>query len=496
MPEENRTILERICGIFLPKREKSLKTNRFTFSTSVLVVILFFGLIGYLVKFTLYDAPDVINNAYNKRTTNLSEQVLRGSILSANDKILAQSAINEDGEETREYPYDNMFAHVVGYIGHGKTGLESAYNYNLLTSDISLTSRIENALTGQKNEGNSIVTTLDTRLQKAAYEALGDYQGAVIAIEPKTGKVRAMVSKPDFDPNELDEIWDEINSDEDNSCLVNRATQGLYPPGSTYKILTALAYMEENPHSYGDFTYDCTGETVINSVHISCYEEEAHGEVDLAKAFQKSCNTAFVTLGCTLDLDKFIELNETCLFNQKISFDLSVKKSSFGLTEDSEANQMPQTIIGQGDTLMTPFHNALLMCAVANDGVLMKPYLVEEVVSAEGLTIDSTEPEEYKTLMEESMAERLQKMLESVVTDGTGYALDTDQYTAAGKTGTAENENENAHSWFVGYSNVDDPDLVVCVIVENTGAGSKYAAPIAREVFDSYYNNEMDEEYR
>ena len=305
-----------------------------------------------------------------------------------------------------------------------------------------------------------------------------------------------MVSKPDFDPNELDDIWEEINSDEDNSCLLNRCTQGLYPPGSTYKLLTALEYMEENKNSYEDFEYECTGDTIVDSVHISCYEDEVHGTVDLDTAFAESCNTAFVTLGSTLNLKKFAELNEKCLFDQRIPFDLSVKKSRFDLDERSEKSEVPQTVIGQGNTLMTPFHNALLMCATANDGVLMKPYLVEKIESADGVTVKETESEEYKTFMNAEDAKKLQKMLRDVVTDGTGHALDTDEYTVAGKTGTAENEKEKAHSWFFGYSNVDDPDLVVCVVVENTGAGSKYAAPIAKQIFDSYYNNEMDELYR
>ena len=249
---ESVTIWERLASLFVPKKGRKLRTNRYMFRTSLFVVVLFLGLIGYLVKFTIYDAPEVINSPYNKRTTALSEKVLRGSIKSANDKVLAETTVDEDGDEVREYPYEDMFAHVVGYNSHGKAGLESAYNYDLLTSHEQLVDQIREGVSGEKTVGDTIVTTLDTRLQKAAYNALGDHRGAVVAIEPKTGKVRAMVSKPDFDPNELDDIWEEINSDEDNSCLLNRATQGLYPPGSTYKLVTALEYIEEHPASYGD----------------------------------------------------------------------------------------------------------------------------------------------------------------------------------------------------------------------------------------------------
>lgn len=465
---------------------------------SVVIVVLFIALVGYLVKFTIKDSARIMTSSYNKRNSSLSEETKRGSILSANGKILAYSENNKEGDEIRKYPYENMFAHVVGYSGYGQAGLESVCNTELLTSHENIVKQFKNGVSKKKNTGDNVVTTLDTRLQKAAWEALDGEKGAVIAIEPSTGKVRALVSRPDFDPNELGEIWDEISSDSSESRLLNRATQGLYPPGSTYKVLTALEYMEENPDSYDDFEYDCDGETVVNSVRIHCYEGEEHGTVDLERAFAKSCNTAFVTLGSTLNLKKFASLNQKALFDQSIPFDLNVKKSRFDLDERSDKSEVPQTVIGQGDTLMTPFHNALIMCAVANGGVMMKPYVVDHVESKDGTIVKQTEPEECSTLASASQAGQLQTLLRKVVTEGTGYSLDTDQYAAAGKTGTAENENENAHAWFVGYAGEDegsDPDLVVCVLVENSGAGSHYAAPIARKIFDSYYNNELKEYY-
>ena len=493
--DQKETLFFDIKSLFTPRRGKKLKTNRYMLQTSIIVVALFLGLIGYVVKFTLKDSSSVAQSSYNKRNSSLSDQTKRGQILSANQKILAYSENNEAGDEIRHYPYENMFAHIIGYTSYGKAGLESVCNSDLLTSHEKLMKQLSNGVASKKNIGDNVITTLDTRLQKAAYEALEDYRGAVVAIEPKTGKVRALVSKPDFDPNKLDDIWDKITSDSSESCLLNRATQGLYPPGSTYKVLTALQYMEEHPNSYKNFSYECDGQTIVNSVRISCYENEEHGEVDLDRAFAKSCNTAFVTLGSKLDIKNFVSLNKKCLFNQEIPFDLAVKKSRFELTQNSDKSEIPQTVIGQGNTLMTPFHNALLMCAVANEGTLMKPYVVDHVEGADGTTVKETIPEIYADLMSEKDAKKLQKMLREVVTSGTGYNLDTDLYTAAGKTGTAENEGKYAHAWFVGYSNVEDPDLVVCVLVENVGAGSKYAVPIAKRVFDSYYNNNMKEYY-
>ena len=494
-PRTDLSGLEKMESIFVPKTGRKLRTNRYMLYTSFLVCLLFAALIVYMVRFTLYDAEAVITNPYNKRTTALAENITRGTIKSANDKILATTETDDEGEEYRYYPYDNMFAHVVGYDRHGKGGIESACNYELLTSHENILEQFKRGITGRKNVGDTIYTSLDTRLQKRASEALAGKRGAIVAIEPKTGKIRAMVSRPDFDPNTMDEDWEDINS-EGSSVLVNRATQGLYPPGSTYKLLTALEYIEEKPVNYQKFKYKCTGEAIVNSVHISCYGGTAHGEEDLSYAFAHSCNTAFVTIGSRLKLKRFISLNQKFLFDTKIDFDLPVKKSKFGLNNSSEKSDIPQAAIGQGNTLVTPLHNALIMCAIANDGVLMKPTLVDRIESIDGEIVSKTKAVKLKKLTDESDAAILKKLLREVVTDGTGHALNKEEYTAAGKTGTAENGGDGDHSWFVGYSNVDDPDLVVSVIVENGGAGSEVAAPIAAEIFDNYYENEMEKVYR
>ncbi len=487
---------KKLESLFVPDSSRKMRTNRSMFYSGLLMIGIFLFLIGYLVKFTIYDASGIITSPYNKRTSNLSEKTVRGSILSANGKILAQTETDDDGTETRSYPYENMCAHVVGYATHGKSGLESAYNYDLLTSHTDILDQFKNGALGEKSIGDSLITTIDTRLQKAAYEALEDHRGAVIVMEPSTGKIRAMVSKPDFDPNEIDDIWDEINSDETSSVLVNRAVQGMYPPGSTYKLMTALGYIQENSSTYNDFRYTCEGETIVNSVKIHCYNGEEHGKLTLRQAFAESCNTAFATIGTSLNQSDFYSLNENCLFNTEISFDLKVKKSRYKLNGRSDRSQIPQTAIGQGDTLMTPFHNLLLISAVANDGELMKPRLADYIESVDGHVVKSMKTKSYKRLMSQGEASILQGMLREVVTDGTAEALDNDDYKVYGKTGTAENENKKAHAWFIGYSETEDQaDLAVCVLVENSGKASKYAVPIAHALFESYYNNSMKQEY-
>ena len=485
-------MMKKLISLFLPKDGKTLRTNRYMFLTCFFFVALFFGLMGYLIRFMILDSEKIIANPYNRRTENLTRHVLRGKILSQDGQVLAESEIDEEGEEKRVYPHDRTYAHVVGYSNHGQSGLESAYNYDLLTSHTDLRTQLINGINGIKNPGDNIITTLDSRLQEAAYEALDDYQGAVVAIEPSTGKIRAMVSKPDYNPNTLDEIWSEIIGDASSSVLLNRATLGLYPPGSTYKVITALEYVNEHLHSYRDFVYKCKGETVVNSVKIHCYKETEHGKENLEQAFAHSCNTAFVTLGSKLDKNNFIRLNHNLLFEHNIQFDLPFTRSRFKYTEKSEKSDLPQTVIGQGETLMTPLHNALIMCAIANDGIMMHPMLVDQITAADGVTVKKHNPRVLMELEEKEAIPALKTMLAGAVTDGTASYLQDEDYTAAGKTGTAENEKEEPHAWFVGYSNIEKPDLVVCVIVENTGSGSDYAVPIAKDVFDAYYDQEEE----
>ncbi len=464
-----------------------MKTNRNMLHVSGLILCLFTAMIAYLVHFTATDAPSVITSPYNKRTSQMASQSRRGSIISMDGEVLARTEIDDEGNEIRLYPFDEMCAHVVGYNTHGKSGLESTYNFELLASHQKLKEQLDKNIRGEKKLGDDLYITIDTRLQEAAYDALSGNRGAIVAIDPKTGAIKAMVSMPDYNPNYIDDIWETINSDSENSVLINRVTQGLYPPGSTYKTVTALGYMKDHRNNYGKFSYDCTGETIVNSVKIHCYHGEEHGTVNLEDAYAKSCNTAFVTLGSKLSLGRFVRLNEDLMFNDDIDFELPVSKSRFRLKSNSEKSQVPQTVIGQGDTLMTPFHNALIMCAVANDGVLMRPHLMNSIRSADGHIVKQYKEKEAGRLMSDEMAGNLQKMMRKVVTDGTGHALNTDEYSVAGKTGTAETGSGESHAWFVGYSNVKDPDLVVCVIVENGGTGSKVAAPKAKEVFDTYY---------
>lgn len=229
-----------------------------------------------MVYFQVVKREGVISSPYNTRQDQFEDRVVRGSILSADGQTLAYTQVNDDGSETRVYPYNNVFAHVVGYDANGKNGLESLANFQLMSSHDGYLSQAANELKSEKNQGDNVVSTLDTSLQQTAYNALGDNRGAVVVLDPKTGAVLASVSKPDFNPNTVAQDWDYLVSDSSNSSLLNRATQGAYPPGSTFKIVTALAYLKAHG-SIDGFSYNCSGSITMDDHTITCYDGEVHG---------------------------------------------------------------------------------------------------------------------------------------------------------------------------------------------------------------------------
>ena len=219
-------------------------------------------MIGYLIYFDGFKSDDFINSPYNTRQDSFSDRVVRGKILSSDGQILAQTNVSEDGTETRNYPYSNMFSHVVGYDTNGKSGLESEANFTLLTSHSFFLTQMKNQFLNEKNTGDTVVSTLNANLQSIAYNALGDRRGAVVVMEPSTGKRLVEVSKPDFDPNTIGDNWDYLVNDENDSSLLNRATNGAYPPGSTFKVVTALDYFRKKG-TFEGYNYLCEGSITL-----------------------------------------------------------------------------------------------------------------------------------------------------------------------------------------------------------------------------------------
>lgn len=472
----------------MKKSKPNPKANKSILWFAYGVVALFLGMGVYLGFFLQVKSEDVINNPYNARLNSFADRIVRGDILSNDGTVLARTVVAEDGTETREYPYNELFAHVVGYSSAGKTGLESIANFYLLSSHVNLIEKTMNELADEKNIGDNVITTLDLNLQQTASDALGDRRGAVVVMEPDTGKVLAMVSKPAYNPNTVAAEWEQlVSGDTTEAKLLNRATQGLYPPGSTFKIITALEYMREHPGDYQDFAFNCGGIFQFEEFKIQCYHQTAHGNQDFGAAFANSCNGAFAELGLSLDASRLKSLAEQLLFNGEQPLSLPYSKSAYRMEKGAGTWETLQTSIGQGSTLMTPMHNAMLVSAIANGGTLMKPYLIDHIENAGGQTMKKFMPSAYGALMTAQEAQALTDLMVGVVNEGTGSSVRTDAWQAAGKTGSAEFETgKETHAWFVGFAPAEDPQISVCVIVEEGGSGGRTAGPIARAIFDAY----------
>ena len=471
-----------------PDMVKNSVRNREFAVVTYLFLTIFLGMIAYFAYFQAEKSEAFINSSYNARQDAFADRVRRGDILSAQGDILATTQTAADGTETRSYPYGRMFAHVVGFSTNGKSGIEAADNFQLLRSHAFFLEKIWNDIQDKKNIGDTLITTLDMDVQKAAYDALGSQRGALIAMQPSTGKIIAMVSKPDFDPNTIAAEWDSITADNTNSVLLNRVTQGLYPPGSTFKIFTLLEYMKEHKN-YKDYAYQCSGSMTEEGNVIHCFGNTVHGQEDLETSFAHSCNTSFSSMGLSLNLNKFRKTNESLLFNSELPCVFPYKQSSFVLQPGDSSWEIMQTAIGQGKTLVTPYHLALVMSAINNQGILMTPYIVEKITNYNDTEVTKQVPQEYGELLTKKKAATLRKYLKEVVTQGTGSALSGQSYQAAGKTGSAEYTSaRDSHAWFVGYASKEGTqDLVVSVVLEGAGTGGAKAVPVAKAVFDAYF---------
>ena len=470
-------------------RNNKIKNRPILVMTYAMVAV-FVCLIGSIIYFTSFRAEIVIANSRNLRQDSFADVVERGDIITSDGVVIATSTTDEEGNTYRSYPYSNMFAHVVGYESRGKSGLELAGNFYMLRSHINIIERVYKELSEEKNRGDNVITTINYELQNAAYNAMGSCNGAVVVLEPSTGKILCMISKPDYNPNNMDAVWQYLDSEEGqtSSILLNRATQGLYAPGSTFKVVTLLEYMRENP-DYADYNYTCNGSEIFYGVDIHCSGDRVHGNVTLGDSLAYSCNGSFATMGTSLDYGKYRETVDELLFNSELPYDGVYSRSYFEIRKDSNDDELPQTVIGQGNTQITPLHNAMIFSAIANGGVLMRPYLIDKIENDDGVRVKKFHPSKYGSLMTSDEAAELTEYMKGVCTYGTasGYFSNCG-YEVAGKTGTAEYDNNgNCNSWFVGFSNPDNPDLVVCVIMEDYSKYGITGASVAKAVFDAFY---------
>lgn len=298
-----------------------------------------------------------------------------------------------------------------------------------------------------------------------------------------------MVSKPDFNPNTIAADWSSVTADGSDSVLINRATQGLYPPGSTFKIVTLLEYLRENPDNYKDYSYECKGSIDVSGKSISCSHGTVHGVQDTKMSFANSCNTSFINMGLTLNIDSYAQTAKDLLFNSELPVPMEYNKSQFVLNDTSSDWDIAQTAFGQGETLITPMHLALITSAVANDGMLMTPYVMQKVESVNGLTVKTFKGEEYGKLLTADEAAILQEDMGAVVTTSFNWLFKDISYTVAGKSGTAQYGTQGyEHSFFTSFSPAEDAKISVTVLIEGGPQRTQSGAEAAKKIYDYYYS--------
>ena len=454
-----------------------MRTNKRIIRVLIAISLLFLALVTYLLWFNMFRAKDVYTNSYNKRQWESEQQVQRGEIYSQDGVLLAETEIDGDAR-IRKYPKGRLYSHIIGYCSqvYGKTQLEMSHDDDLIgKGTISLT-------LNEIKHGNNLNLTINDELQEYAYEQLDGRDGAIVAMEPTTGQILAMVSLPDFNPETIEKDWPSMMEDE-NSPFLARATQGLYPPGSTYKIVTAAGVYDNGMTSE---TFDDEGLFKKDDVTVYNYNKESFGKLDIKTAFEVSSNYVFCTLGYEMGADAVKAEAEKFGVNKSFDFDIPVSQSQIQYKKMTDLDGALVSI-GQGGLVMTPLHVAMMASAVANNGKMMKPYLVETVTTENGTVIGQTKPSVLYDSIGTACADYIEDMMIGVVEDGTGTGAQISGITVAGKTGTAENETDKDHAWFVGYAPVENPTICVAVVLENAAtSGGKSAVPIAKNIIRKF----------
>ena len=461
-----------------PIRHSLRKTALFLLG---LLVILFV----YLSYIQIVASEKLAAHPLNRRTAELDRRVKRGTIFDTSGTKLAYSQQQADGTWQREYPLGDITSHITGYnsVRFGLTGLEESYNTYL--SGLANPERRLGAVAQlwPLQTGAALKITVDSDLQIAAWKALGSRRGAVIAIDPASGAILAMVSRPSFDPIDIDRQWHNISTAVE-SPLLNRATQGLYPPGSIIKILVAESALNEKSINNSTI-FRCEGSLKIGPDYI-LHEanNQIHGEIDLEQALVVSCNATFGQLSLNIGRNKLANAYNKYGFTLTPNPDLGDQPSHLPDFSRLSDGDLAQTGIGQGRLLMTPLKMAMLATAFANQGTMMKPYIVEKITAPNGTIIKEFTPSAWLTPISPAMAAEIATIMITVVNEGTGSSAALPGIKVAGKTGTAENPHGPSHAWFIGFAPADKPKVAIAVIVENGGSGGAVAAPIARQVFE------------
>ena len=471
--------------------------------TMIVFSVLFAVLVANLTYLMVIKAPEYQSMPSNNHTIAKEARMERGTISTADGTVLATSVRQEDGSYKREYPAGELAAHIVGYTSQrfGTAGIEAAYNDTLRgEQNFASFTDVVNSLAGIQTKGNDVVLSIDSRIQQAAQDALAGQVGAVVALNPETGAVYALASSPTFDAANYEELLTAAaDGGSDSSELFNRATQALYAPGSTFKMVTLAAALQ-NHIATADTVYDSPGEMDIGNAPVTNVKKRSYGKITLEQALWYSSNTVFGQLGVEMGADKLVAGAESFGFNKEIDFPLYTPESLMPSAEDLQKSpwELAWAAAGEpvGDTTRpgrespagpqaTVLEMAMVGTAIANDGVIMQPYLVDSVNNANGERSFSASPTKLMQAVSKTTAGRVRDVLLGVVQNGTGTAAAIPGIDVAGKTGTAEKENGN-DSWFVGMAPAEDPRVVVAIVIEDgeEGVGTAKAQNVLKTALE------------
>lgn len=465
--------------------------NRLT-RTVFLFTALFAVLIGNITYIQVIKASEYQDMPSNNHTINKARFIKRGSIITADGLTLAESVQQADGTYARSYPNGNLAAHVVGYYSqqYGTMGIENTQNDTLTGSkDYSSWQNALNSLAGISEPGNSVQLTIDSRIQRAAEQALAGRVGAIVALDPRSGAVLAWASAPTFDNTNIQAAIEAANaSGGADTSMYDRATLALYTPGSTFKVLT-LASALENGLATLDTTYDSPGRMEIGGADVVSIGERGHGKISLAKAFALSSNTVFGQVADGLGAEKLVSTARAFGYGQQLGLDFttaaSVMPNPEEMTEWELAWAGAGQPVGQGHTpgpQATVMQNALMAATIANNGIAMNPYVVSQILAPDGTVLKTTRGHSLGQAVGSGTAEQVKQAMLDVVQNGTGSAAAIAGVKVAGKTGTAETNNANANSTFVGFAPYDTPTVAIAVVIEQNAKGEESAAAVGGQV--------------
>lgn len=462
------------------------------------MLVLFALLIGFTSRWAVFERDALQDNPQNKRALIEQQRIDRGRILAAGDQTLARSVRRQDGAYTRRYPLRGLFAHPVGYayLNPGTAGLERYYNGQLTGRSQGLQNTLRR-LQGKRRQGDDLRTALDPAAQQVALDQLAGRAGAVVALDPRTGRVKVMASVPGYDPNTLRSAAQTTRlNTAPGSPLFNRVTQAGYPPGSTFKVVTAIAAIDSGTFEPGSVVDGGNG-VEISGVPLNNFGGADYGPVDLTTALTKSVNTVWAQVGEKVGARTMQRYMGRLGFGRQVAVDLpgSERRASGEFCDGrfvratNPCVDVGRMAIGQDKLQTTPLQMAMVAASVANGGSLMRPFLATRAVDPEGRTTLENTPEEFSRVMSPATAGKITAMMTRVVQEGSGTAAALQGIDVAGKTGTAERvvAQDVTTPWFIGFAPAEDPQVAVAVTIERSvgGFGGTEAAPIARAVMES-----------